>query len=598
MARLIGIDIGTYLTKVVHLERDHKTFLVDALVFKTPYLDSSNGQRMVDSGAFWERIKSRIPQSVLAGSLIGVSLVSDSITMLTLSLPKMPKKELEVSAVSEAKRKMIPASGPKSVFRYVVLGEKIVGTIPRYEIMVVRAEQDDINKIINIFNSFDQVSPFFITPTSCAIPNLFARETEIFRENVAFVSIGYESVDITVVKQGRLYLYRTINFGLKDFIYNFSAALGMDQEAMQYIVEREGVPDIDIKSKDRVQIAEEIMRQKYEASLNKELQDKYNRLELRVLWQTEIERIIQEIRRTFSYYKEQSQGNRIEHVFFFGGGALVARLVPILSGGIGGQCEVFDSLSKLDIITKKERVKEDVKNALFIPALSIALTLPLVKKTDVVIDFLPHVLRDERRKVSKQIGFVVFLGFLICFVLAAWLDFYFNNIEAEKSIAAMRYDIEQVQKISSPAGNILGKPKTAEAQLLKINQLLAERMSVDSFLEEVAGAVPDGVVLLNLSLGKDSGAALLSPDRSDRRVSQADEEKYTIVIEASCLSDYEQALFLAKEFKQKVEASGTFSKVLLKTPELEMTKPQIKEAGTVSLTQVREREFSLELHIR
>src|SRR3989338_5552622 len=344
MADILGIDIGSRFVKVIEIRQKPRLQLVNAILFETPYASFEQiepAQRQIDTKSFWAEITAGISTPMINRCIIGVDMPAVSISTTTVLLPKMGKGELAQAAVAEAKRKLIPASGSQHIFEYSILEEKLFAKIPKIEALVIRSEKACVGNTLALFKDINTI-PSFITPAYSTLPNLIPKEIWSHNEDVLFVDIGASSLNISICKEGRLIVTRDITYGLNDIVQDFSRKLNLSENEAENAIREYGIPQTTFDITNKVLIAEEIMRQKYEVvNAATEEKVKANLLEMGMLWQAHIDRIVNELRRSFIYYKEQSGGRRIGYIYFLGGGSQIKNLVNILSASIGGQCKIM-----------------------------------------------------------------------------------------------------------------------------------------------------------------------------------------------------------------------------------------------------------------
>ena len=92
------------------------------------------------------------------------------------------------------------------------------------------------------------------------IPNLRSED-----KDVLFVDIGTSSLGIHICREGHLAVTRNIAYGLNDIIRDLSRQFNISDEEAETAVREYGVSQTILDIKDKVAVAEEIMRQKYEA---------------------------------------------------------------------------------------------------------------------------------------------------------------------------------------------------------------------------------------------------------------------------------------------------------------------------------------------
>jgi len=268
MRRAIGIDIGSLYTKVAEIEVGAKLHLKNIFYFFTPY--SSGMEKKINHDQLVKEIIKKIPLANFKNSRVGVNTPFSTPVVMTLTLPRMSKKELEIAAITEAKRKMIPTPGPNSTFETLFLGETVETNIPRYEVLIVREEKDFINLTLDLFKD-TEVLPALIAPLCTAYGRLLVKDPSLRGKEIAFIDIGYSSMNISISKGINMVFNRNIFYGCKDIISGVSNGLGISSEAAEKILLDKGIPDVDFDPKNRVAIAEEIMRQKYEATMKDKL---------------------------------------------------------------------------------------------------------------------------------------------------------------------------------------------------------------------------------------------------------------------------------------------------------------------------------------
>lgn len=606
MARVIGIDLGSRFVKVVLIEQKGKPQLVKAALFSTPY--SKDAPQKIDAEEFFNRIVSNIPLSVLRGAALAINIPSSSVTTIVVQLPKMSKKELEVACVAEARRRMVPTPGPTSVFQHIILGEVIVNKIPRYEILVIKTEKSCIDDIAHVFNAFAGINPSLISPTCYTATNLFPKNSDVHKFDTAFIDIGYDSIDVAISRKGNLYFYRNIKLGLRDIISHMSSSLGVAPDKTEEIIKDKGIPEIEIDlMKDKVKVAEEIMRQKYEVSIKGEAQQEINLLELRMLWDNEIERIVQEIRRTLIYYREQSKGTRVENIFFLGGGAPIKGLVSTLAKGVGGTCNVISSFGNIDIALEKDAELITETGALFAPAVSLALTITLAKKNENVIDFLPPAIKQQERRFQQQVGMIIFSVVIFSLSFLSWLKVFVDNKIIEQSIERLGFSLKRAERSLETMNQIKNQQKIVNERLNKISVILDERIDATSFLKEIAISVPDEVYLESVALGEDIEEDSTAGGTSDKQTppvfpesagqSGSDKGIIKLKIEAACFADYEKTVDLAQNFRDSLGKSGYFKNIEADPLSAGTITPVIGGIEGVTLTRPMLRQFTLRAEI-
>lgn len=618
MADFIGIDIGNRYTKVVELEHKVQTKLNEYIIFKTPYLSAGqHGHLQIDKDSFWQEITKKIPLQKIRASEVSVNIPSGAISVTTLLLPRVAKHELNTVAQTEAKRKMIPASGPNHIFENTLIGEKIVAKIPRFEVLVVRSDKFFIQKIIDLFKDKD-IIPALITPSCFAVLNVFSKDAWSKEEDTAFVDIGANTINISICKEAKLIFTRNVVYGIEDTIKDISRQIGLSEDEVDKAVREYGVPQVSFDLRDKVAIAEEIMRQKYEISLKSEapISSQVNLLELRMLWQGHIDRIIQELRRSFIFYKEQSEGRRINRIYFLGGGSQIKNLVTALSASIGGQCQIVLPFKGLPM--SKEKIVEDetASTPIFTDAAGLASAFIVRDKKEIAINFLPVELKRKkalakRRLIFMSIGIVLGAGFILFLVKTL-----FTNLSLKSSIHNIKLQLSSAKDITDKLKKLDEQETKVQGLSAEAENIIKQRRKFHSLLQALVKSMPSQMLLTKISISKadlsrvvgevpnnsgDTGSGqeeagdTTETDSGSSNVSSAGvvQERYQIEISGWVAADYEQALKLMEQFHAGLELTGYFNNINI--PPLELEKVSSRNSGideNLSLTQVKIRNFT------
>jgi Tfp pilus assembly PilM family ATPase/Tfp pilus assembly protein PilN len=577
---LVGIDIGARLVKVVEIEHKGGGFeLVNAFMFETPLEKKT---RTVQSRSFFDQLFAVLPASLFRKASLGVNIASPLVTMITVSLPRMPKKELDIAAVAEARRKMLPTPSPDSIFYNSFLREIMVGKIPRFEVLVAKTEKNYINEVVNLFSSHPDILPSFINPTCYAIAGHYSRKSPVGAKETAFVDLGYESIDVSIAAEGKMRFYRNIKFGLKDIISHIALALGKESLDMEKVIRDKGVPEVELDLSDKVKVAEEIMRQKYEVAPGGLASDDVNSLELRMLWAGEIERIVHEIRRTLIYYKEQTGGDRVDVLQFLGGGSAIKGLIPAISKDLGGTNTVISAFEGISGGSSESLSQARQFQMLYAGAVSLALGPLVARKARGGLDFLPEELKRRRQVIQQQIGVIVFVIIIASAAFLVWLNFFIANRLVNMEISNTKREISHADNVVNQLQQLSSEKELIKKKSQKVIDIMDSRIDAVDLFRTVAQAIPAEVTLSTFSLEK---------TETERKNAGP---VFRVRMQAFCVSDYQQAVNLAHDFKNSLEKTDTFTGVTLVMPELEKIKPVAGQEGDMILTETVKRTFSLE----
>lgn len=631
MATYIGIDIGSCYTKVVELECPPAPALLNYIIFSTPYHSQGRpGPEQIDTQIFWQEITKYIPLERLKTSHLATSLPSNALSAIILLLPRLSKNELTLAAHNEARRKMIPASTPEHIFESSIIGTTITAKIPRMEVLVVRSEKHYLRQVLEFFQTID-ITPEIITFCGYTLFTMLPAEVINKKdEDCIFVDIGHNSINTSILREGRLHFFRNISFGIADIIQDLSRQLNLSPEQAAEVVREKGVPEVNFDLKDKVAVAEEIMRQKYEASLknNESAQkEETNILELRMLWQAHIDRLLHELRRSLAYYKEQTNGRRVEYIYFLGGGCQTKDLVSALAKQIGGRWEIILPFKKIPTpISKEAKIAPDnASSPIFTNALSLAISMHLAKTRRIeLINFLPQELKTKKFHASRlRIILTVKIALGLLLTIASLLAF-INTRLLKAAIKKAQTELGKTINVSDSLRQLKARENKITQELSRIEELLSKRPAFSGPLRALAKALPNEILLTEVSISKAGADSQAQPQMTQpQALPFADsgpkdetgipsltqtpgtsaiaiaEENYRIKIKAELFSDYEKSLLIIEAFQRNLAASAYFGNINITPLTLENISPQLPGAQEqeITLTRPMRRTFTLSADI-
>ncbi len=617
MNTFLGIDIGSRYTKVVELEHTPSLKLLNCFLFDTAYLGQNQpGPKQLDAKVFWDEIAKHIPLERIKASRLGISLPSNSATAMPLLLPRVTKKELTMVAQNEARRKMIPASGPDHIFESSIVGTRIAAKIPRFEVLAIRSEKLYVRRILELFEPVGS-HPWLITLSGCVLFTMAPAEILGKREvDAAFVDIGVTSINTSILREGRLAFFRNASYGLQDIIQDFSQRLNISEGEAEAIIRERGIVEVDLDLKDKVALAEEIMRQKYEAGIRAQetnQKEEVNPLELRLLWQAHIDRIIHEVRRSLAYYKEQSEGRRVEHIYFLGGGCQIKNLFNLLIKQIGGQWEIISPFKGMPAADDKSA--PDANGApIFTGAAALALAIALKDKGADIINFLPLELKRKELIAARRLVILAAKIILISLLSVSSAVIFINSRVVSAAIKKVDAELQKVKNIADTLKNLNQRDRKIRFESAQIQELINKRPDFYLPLFNLARTVPKEVLLTRVSIYK-AAAPLYSAEQSVPADADAQAgagtsyldvsqsaytapsliDSYIIKIDAEVFADYERANLIIENMRAALGKSGFFGNIRSSVLPLEKISPRAEPGAlqALSLTQPMKRAFTV-----
>lgn len=585
MASIIGIDIGSSLVKLVEIEAKPKLRLINTVLFPTPK----------DIKSIWDEINKHLSLKKLGASIVGVSLPNSAVSVISLLLPRMNKSDLVQAAITEAKRRIIPLSNPNHIFEYSLSARTVVSGIPKTGVLVIRTDKDYIRNLLNLLREAG-ITPAFITPGSCSVPNIIPKNLLAKDEDALFVDIGAASLSMHICKEGRLAVTRDITYGINDIIQDLSQQLNLSRQIIENAVREHGVPQASLDIKDKVAAAEEVMRQKYAAG-NSSLEAGVNLLELRILWQTHIDRIVQELRRSFIYYKEQSGGRKIEYIYFLGGGSRIKNLVDTVSGSIGGRCGIIPS-----------PFAGASSEPVFANALSLALSIASAEYKPTLINFLPPELKKEKTAGLRRFGlFAAGAGLMAVFAIAS-LNMFISSRLLGTSFKETEFELNRLKNTADRLKMLERQESGVKNLAAQIETILKSKQDFSLILKELNRLTPESVLFARVSISKGGqGGDSVSETKmmpgygqglSGQQKVSSPAGGYTAEIKAQVFADYENALKIIGEFKKNLASSRYFSGLESAPLELErISSGEDNPGGESRLTREKIRDFTVTFEV-
>jgi len=324
---LVGLDIGSYSVKAIEFKSKKKggEELYEVANIGLEFLprDAIVEGTIMDSTAVTETIKMIFDENKISNKNVVISISGSSVIIKKISLPSMETEELAESIIWEA-RHNIPYPYEETNVDYAILKPPPHSEEKNMDILLVAAKKD---KVTNYSNAVQQARKNLdaIEVDAFALQNaLEINYPEIFREKtVALINLGANVTNIVISEKGRPQLFRDLTIGGSFFTENIRKDLGLNPDDAEKVLK--GIPVKDIPT------------EQIETVLN-----------------TNIESIIEEIEKTFSFYEAGEEGQKkIEQIFLSGGLAKLKDLPKYFEQKFNTETEVFNPFQNVSYSEKK-----------------------------------------------------------------------------------------------------------------------------------------------------------------------------------------------------------------------------------------------------
>jgi type IV pilus assembly protein PilM len=313
---LVGLDIGSSSIKAVELKSRKKggEELYEVAKIGLEYLprDAIVEGTIMDSEAVSETIKMIFDENKISNKNVVISVSGSSVIIKKISLPSMETEELAESIIWEA-RHNIPYPYEETNVDYAILRPPLYSEEKNLDILLVAAKKD---KITNYHNVILQAHRNLqaIEVDAFALQNaLEVNYTEIFKtKTVALINLGATTTNIIIAEKENPQLFRDLSIGGSYITENIRKELGISPEEAEKAVK--GIPLKDFPH-DQVETA----------------------------LSTNIEHLLEEIEKTFSFYEAgEGKERKIEKIFLSGGLASLKELPKFFDQKFKTDTEVFN----------------------------------------------------------------------------------------------------------------------------------------------------------------------------------------------------------------------------------------------------------------
>lgn len=584
----IGVDIGNRKVKIVEIVSDK---IIDSVILDTPYLNGDNGD--IDKEKLADELEKALsPRKNKAGNL-AISLPAESLNSVIFTLPPMPKAEFKKVVINESKRKMIPAPASDDAFSYSILGEKVVDNISYTEIMGVSTSNNILEENLSFFEKIDFLPTLISTPNSALLSAFISSVSVAKDENIGLIDIGATNTSITVVRDNAVRFFRTVLIGCKDIISAVVKNLAVDKNEAEKILQEIGIPIPDVplpeKPEEKVKVAEAIMMQKYEVTQGNgkdygtSLQKK---LELAFAMKPVWDRLIEEINRSFIYYKTKiSGGKAISEIYLSGGGAILKGVDRFFARKLNMEVTVLNLLQNLRLASQADKMKA------VSPQLAVATGLALQarqKKKEKGINFLPIPLQRKAREKMQAITLtgmnIVFAGILLIvfFILQA------RGHSYEKQMGNCAVTLSKFSQIISLNDEIKRQKQEYQNKISILEKLTENTPEWYDIFRTLSNVMPSNIFLSSLNIKKEQSSLV---KLIEKRMITRTRGRRTLKDDRSCLSmsgtiyaTYERTEKTLRGITSRLNASPFFKEATLTLEE---------EKGGIQIGIKKERGFEI-----
>jgi Tfp pilus assembly PilM family ATPase len=408
--KFVGLEIGEREYSFVELEGDLKSgFQVNYFHSEEiPLLTLPGAEKIQERVIDWEllinQIKKEFRERKLSSGAVTVTLPESYYNFFLLSLPPVKGKDLSPLLEKEVKKIHPLKENVKYELGYMLLGERRVRSI---NVLAVLIEQDRLREFHNNFNVLDvRPSVYSIKPLS-----LYSLLIHFYPQlkNIILVDIGKETASILFIRNGQL-----------QFIRNMYLTLGNIETALSKSLL---VP---------IDVAREFIH-KYGLDFDNYPQDEQGR-RFKSYIISFLNRFKSELQRSILFYQEKiAGGQKISKIYLCGSALRIKSVDEVFRSELKLDAELLPLPEKLNFQAEVEEYKQ--KFAIYASAVGCCL-LPFLKEK---INLVP---KKERKKISKNVYFMIALGFIILDILILY-----SSIGYKKKLSSLKTELQQLDKV-------------------------------------------------------------------------------------------------------------------------------------------------------
>lgn len=324
---LVGLDIGSYSVKAVEFKTKKRAgeefYEVAKIGLEFLPHDAIVEGTIMDSTAVTETIKMVLDGSKISNKNVVIALSGSSVIIKKISLPTMETEELAESIIWEA-RHNIPYPYEETNVDYAILKPSLMAEEKNVDILLVAAKKDKVSNYSNVVSQARK-NLVAIEVDAFALQNAMEvnYSEEFLNKTIALINLGANTTNIIITQKEKPQLYRDLSIGGFFFTENIRKELGISTDDAEKILK--GIP------------AKDIPPEQIETVLN-----------------TNIENLLEEIEKTFSFYEAGEEGERkIEKIFLSGGLAKLKDLPKFFEQKFGTETETFNPFRNIYYNEKK-----------------------------------------------------------------------------------------------------------------------------------------------------------------------------------------------------------------------------------------------------
>lgn len=313
-AVVTGLDIGASSIKMIKLESRAGNYAVKAMGVRDLPVEALVAEEIKDRDSIVFNLQSLIEQTDAKAKHVVISISGHGVITDRITIERKTGAEAEQAILFEAEQRS-PFDVEDVTLDYYVID--VNEETNKMDVLLVAARNEFLNNILEIISDAG-LKPVIVDTDAFAILNSYEINYEIDPDRVtALVNIGYDTTNITFIKDGKYHSTRDIAAGGRLVFDAIQKEFRLNQE-----------------------LTHKAIRGEMEASIDQDM--------LKATIITSTEELLTGLELGFSYFKSVTKVPNIDWIILSGGGALIPYLPEFVQTKLNIPIEIANPLRNIE----------------------------------------------------------------------------------------------------------------------------------------------------------------------------------------------------------------------------------------------------------
>ena len=397
---------------------------------------------------------------------IGVTWADNDTVLRVIAVPPMPAGELKQALLLEAKN-FFPSMTENSRIESEPLYETTEKGIKKIQVAIAAAPAENVTRTLDLLKKAG-IHPTALLPIPSALKQIGEISLVDEKQIRCLVDVGCQSTELVILKGRNLCFSRKIPMGGLDFTRALTVAL----------VSSRGRTQLSLKEAEDIKRSVGIPEEG-----GPEASDKISNIQTFSMLRAAVEQLTGEIDRCLDYYREESDGDKVDTLELFGRGADLKGLTAPLTQALGMEVKKGEPLRFSKIRDGRGTPGESL--SAFASAVGAAFG-------GEGINLLPAEMKHHVKHALKRAS-IQSAAIGLCLVLfLVYLGMNFQRANFDKRIAVSKVELASLEsELEKVSGQSLA------------HQILAEEPYWEEILKEISNILPSRAILKEINMHED-----------------------------------------------------------------------------------------------